>query len=61
MGWTDGHAICMEELVIVHYRLDGKSVEECHFAGVCLSGRIDFETWLKSNGGACDCLRKYVR
>jgi hypothetical protein len=48
----------MEELVIVHCRLDGKSVEECHFAGVCLSGRIDFDVVAQVQWRSCDYLRK---
>jgi hypothetical protein len=38
----DGHTLCMEELVIVHDRLDEKSIEKCQFSGVCTEGRIDF-------------------
>jgi hypothetical protein len=32
----------MEELVIVHDHLDGKSVEKCQFSDVCVEGRIHF-------------------
>jgi hypothetical protein len=40
---TDGHAVCMEELVTVHDRLDGNSVEKSQFSGVCIEGRINFD------------------
>jgi len=39
----DGHAVCMEELVIVNGRLDRKSVEKCQFSGDCVEGRINFD------------------
>ena len=32
--------MCMEEIVIVHNRLNRKSVEKCQFSGVCVEGRI---------------------
>lgn len=35
--------MCMEEMVIVHNRLDRKSVEKCQFSGVCVEGRINFD------------------
>ena len=37
----DRHAVCMEELVIVHDRWDGNSVEKCQFSSVCVEGRIN--------------------
>jgi hypothetical protein len=33
----DGHAVCVEELAIVHGCL------ECQFTGVCVEGRIEFD------------------
>ena len=39
----DGYAVCMEELIIVHDHLDGKSVEKCQSSGVCVEGRIHFD------------------
>jgi hypothetical protein len=53
----DGHAVCMEELVIVHDRLDRKFVEKCQFSAVCVEGRINFEDVAQAHWR--DCLELY--